>query len=123
MIRQTAAALLLAGSVAPAKAGQPIGESMVACGALYSVAAEWVSPGSAAERLTQAAEVWAAAAYTRAEREGRSDPRVWVSDLWRSKCNDWSEKGTAYVFSQDFRDWTAYCRALARHEGLETGSR
>ncbi|WP_298842751.1 hypothetical protein [uncultured Roseobacter sp.] len=113
-------AALLAGIAAPAQTGQPISESMVQCGALYSVAAEWVSEGPGQERLLHAADVWAQAAYARAEHKGRTDPENWVSGMWRSKCNGWYDHGAGYVFTQDFRDWTAYCRALARHEGLET---
>ena len=100
--------------------GQPISESMVQCGALYAVAAEWVSEGEAQQRLSRMAGVWENAAYARVHREGRADAEAWIAETWRSKCHFWADKGALYVFTQDFRDWTSDCRALARHEGLDT---
>ncbi|WP_375228288.1 hypothetical protein [Roseobacter sp. S98] len=112
-------AILITGLAVPVQGGQPISESMVQCGALYAVAAEWVSEGEAQQRLIRMAGVWEDAAYTRAHGEGRAVAGAWVAETWRGKCNYWADKGALYVFTQDFRDWTSYCRALARHEGLD----
>lgn len=97
-----------------ANAGQPISESMVHCGALYSVAGSWMRTDEKAEKLYTVSDEWADAAIERAAVEGRSDPQGYVSSLWGGKCEAVASKGKAYVFSQDFRDWMGYCRALGR---------
>ncbi|WP_298913376.1 hypothetical protein [uncultured Roseobacter sp.] len=119
MLRKTSliCAVWMAGFL-PAHAGQPISESMIQCGALYTVASDRVSTFDRARRLHAAAQVWADAALAQAENERRSDTEGYVSHLWGEKCAQWSDKGALYFFSEDFRDWTSYCRALARSRGL-----
>jgi hypothetical protein len=90
----------------------------VQCGALYAVASGWVRDEAPRERLLIAADAFAAEAETEAGREGRADPPGYVDVTWGAKCEEWSGKGAAYAFSQDFRDWTSYCRALAGHKGI-----
>ena len=104
---------------APAgNAGQPISESMVQCSALYSVAGSWVENAEKAARLYSLSDAWVAASEARAAAEGISLSQDRVNALWTHKCAEWSSKGRLYVFSQDFRDWMSYCKALGREVGL-----
>lgn len=118
MNRMSFLAGVVLSSAAPLSAGQPISESMVQCGALYSVAAGWVDQDGTRDKLMDAAEAWAVSAEARAATEGRSDPAGYVESLWPVKCSAWSAKHRAYVFTGDFRDWMSYCRALAKHENV-----
>ncbi|QJF50631.1 hypothetical protein [Roseobacter ponti] len=118
MIRMSCLAVVALSAAAPLSAGQPLSESMVQCGALYTVAAGWVDRDGTREKLLDAAEAWAVSAEARAATEGRSDPAGYVDAMWPVKCSAWSQKHRAYVFTGDFRDWMSYCRALAKHENV-----
>ncbi|WP_295317449.1 hypothetical protein, partial [Roseobacter sp.] len=90
MNRMSFLAGVVLSSAAPLSAGQPISESMVQCGALYSVAAGWVDQNGTRDKLRDAAEAWAVSAEARAATEGRSDPAGYVESLWPVKCSAWS---------------------------------
>ena len=83
-------------------------------------AGSWTSCGGPRARLKAAADALAAEAA--AMREGCLDPQGYVDVTWGAKCAEWSGKGASYVFLQDFRDWTAYCRSLADHKGIRLPS-
>mgnify|MGYP001822455368 CR=1 FL=1 len=73
-----------------------------------------------AARLYALSDTWADAARGRAEAEGVRNAATYVDGLWGQKCAEVSDKGRLYVFTEDFRDWMNYCRALARETGLPT---
>lgn len=105
-------------SAASASASQPISESMVQCAALYGTASDWVQGDSHSARLQRAAGAFVIAAQAQAVQEGKSNPSEYVEDMWGYKNATWGVKGKAYVFTQDFRDWTGYCKALARDRDI-----
>ncbi|MFK7836132.1 MAG: hypothetical protein AB8B60_07920 [Sulfitobacter sp.] len=97
---------------------QPFSESMADCAALYQNAAQWVNTDESADRLMFAATNWADAAIKQARAEGQ----LTTSDaIWQkidSKTESWEAKGQGVFFSQDFRDWTQYCRKFAKDRGV-----
>jgi hypothetical protein len=113
--------LTLAASVAlsaPA-AAQPISQSMAECAALYSVAGDHVGTLSTAERLYEISEGWFGLAISTARAEGRRAPEAHVGSAYTAKCEEWSDRGRSWAFSEEFRDWTAYCRALGKRHDLD----
>lgn len=99
-------------------ASQPISESMVQCAALYGTASGWVQGDSHSARLQRAAGAFVIAAEAQAHEEGWTNPGAYVDEMWGYKNATWGIKGRAYVFTQDFRDWTGYCKALARDRDI-----
>ena len=99
-------------------AAQPYSTSMADCAAIYQNAAQCVETDAAADRLMLAATRWAEAAITQARSEGvdQADNSVWTHI--DSKTDQWEEKGQSVFFSQEFRDWTQYCRAFAKDRGI-----
>ncbi len=99
-------------------AAQPFSDSMADCAAIYQNAAQWVETDEAADRLMLAATRWAEAAITQARAEGvvQAENSVWTHI--DNKTDQWEEKGQTVFFSQEFRDWTQYCRAFAKDRGI-----
>ncbi len=94
-------------------AAQPYSASMADCAALYQNAAQWVRP-HLVDRLMYAAVQWHGAAVSRSHSEGQpvSDDQMW--DRVNAQTAIWEAEGAAFIMSQEFRDWTAYCRSFAR---------
>ncbi|MDF3415602.1 hypothetical protein HKX54_14110 [Sulfitobacter sp. M57] len=103
----------------PAGAGaQPYSHSMADCAAVYQNAAQWVRTDESADKLMHAAIQWAAAAVVQSRVEGVSDGSKAVWQRIDSKTEAWEAKGGAVFFSQEFRDWTRYCRSFAKARGV-----
>lgn len=97
---------------------QPFSESMMDCAALYQNAAQWVQTDEKADKLIYAANQWADAALVQTNAEGKP---ISKDALWSNidaKTDAWEARGAVFVFSQDFRDWAAYCRAFAKDRGI-----
>lgn len=97
---------------------QPYSESMTDCAALYQNMAQTVPSEQESYRLMYAANKWAEAAVVQAKTEGRS---VTQDAAWAEidgKTDAWEAKGKLFFFSQEFRDWAAYCRKFAKHTGV-----
>ncbi|WP_159805103.1 hypothetical protein [Litoreibacter roseus] len=107
--------------LAPAAASaQPFSESMADCAALHQNAAQWATSPDAVDRLIYAAKSWADAAFTQATQEGRGLTKDSLWELIDSKTQEWEDRGGTVFFTQDFRDWTAYCRSFAKDRGIQT---
>lgn len=84
---------------------------MAECGALMDVTSLHIREPDRKKRIERAAQVWAEAAAKQADAEG------WLAgDLtsaYTTKRNEWGALGPAFMHTQEYRDWTSYCRALA----------
>ena len=113
--------ILLTGCLATPVAAQPFSESMAECAALHQNAAQWVRSDEAVEKLMFATYRWAEAAITQAELEGTADAATAMWAMINRKTVEWEVRGAAVFATDDFRDWTDYCRAFAKDRGIETG--
>lgn len=101
-----------------AAAAQPYSQSMLDCASVYQNAAQWVNTDESADKLMHAATKWADAAVLQFKAEGKG---VTLDAVWGSideKTEKWEAKGSEVFFSQDFRDWTQYCRKFAKDRGI-----
>ncbi len=113
---------LVASLAGTAHAGQPISESMVDCAAIFSASNRWFPEKAGGEKglaLAHAANRFLEAAMHEATAERRDDPAGFVADLLPQKEAAWDEKGMTFPFTQEFRDWADYCRALARDRKID----
>ncbi|MDV7142449.1 hypothetical protein R3X27_07110 [Tropicimonas sp. TH_r6] len=104
-----------------AEAGQPFSESLVDCAALFTISNRAYPERRHAGKglaLEQLGETFLAAAEARARAEGRTDPTGYICDLEAEKTAAWDSRGAFFVFSEEFRDWTSYCRSLSDHLGI-----
>ena len=114
------AAALAALALAPAgQAGQTISKNMVECAALMDVASLHVSDPERLAELNRAATVWALSAAEQAKREGGLAGDLSLAFTARKRA--WLEAGAGFAFSQEFRDWASYCRALAMRYDVDVG--
>ena len=100
---------------------QPFSESMADCAALHQNLAQFVPTDAQAETLMIAARAWAEAGVVQAQAEGRGMDIDAMWDLIDAKTDAAEQKSPAYFGTQDFRDWSDYCRSFALHMGVETG--
>ncbi len=110
-------AAVLAGT-GPA-AAQPFSQSMAQCAGLYEAAGTMVASEDNRAKLAWAAAAFSEAARVQAGAEGQDDPGAWVNRHQDAMRADWLARGTPAVLSQDFRDWTSYCRKFAKDRGIE----
>lgn len=99
-----------------ANAKQPISESLVDCAAIFSISTR-AFPERKTEKtiaLKEAEKRLTRAARDRAVSEGRSQPDKYIKSLTLEKQQKWDDKGTQFLFSEEFRDWAAYCRSLSK---------
>ncbi|SFR55855.1 hypothetical protein [Litoreibacter janthinus] len=94
----------------PAQAGQPIYESMAECAGIFKAMSEMMETQEKRDRLNGAYLNWAKASADEAGHD--------MTPLISEKAEDWRSKGAKVAFTQDFRDWTKYCRSLAKHKHL-----
>ena len=101
-----------------AAATQPYSESMADCAAQFQNAAQWMRDADRADALIARTRIWHGAAVAQSAREGRktSDDAMWAKV--DAKTEALEAKGGMYFFSEEFRDWTAYCRSFAKHTGV-----
>lgn len=110
--------LILPLAIASPAIAQPYSESMADCASVYQNAAQWVNTDESADKLMYAAVNWAEAAVVQSKAEGRATT---IEAIWEKidrKTDDWEAKGQGVFFSQDFRDWTQYCRKFAKDRGV-----
>lgn len=111
--------LLAIALILPTSTGaQPYSESMVDCASVYQNAAQWVNSDESADKLMHAAIHWAEAALAQSKAEGAP---VSSDVIWQridGKTEKWEAKGGAVFFSQEYRDWTQYCRKFAKARGV-----
>lgn len=120
MLRKLAISLAL---ITPsATQAQPYSESMADCASVYQNAAQWVRTDESAEKLMVVARRWHAAAVAQSQAEGRRISETAMWDKIDSKTEEWEAKGAVFAFSEEFRDWTSYCRKFAKHTGVEINS-
>lgn len=112
--------VLLLLALAPTSAqAQPFSESMMDCAALHQNAAQYVKTDAEAEVIMQVARTWAASAVVQTATEGAPLDEAKVWERIDAKTDDWEARGRTAFFTQDFRDWVAYCRAFGRSRGLD----
>ncbi len=113
--------VVLISLLASPAAAQPFSESMAECAALYQNAAQWVRSDEAVEKLMFATRRWAEAAIAQADAEGIADAENAMWAMIDRKTGEWEAKGATVFATDDFRDWTDYCRAFAKDREIETG--
>lgn len=99
-------------------AAQPFSHSMADCAAVYQNAAQWVAEEANADKLMRATNAWADAAIAQARSEGTPEPHDTMWTRIDTKTEEWEAKGADVFFSQDFRDWTSYCKSFAKAQGI-----
>ena len=113
-------AVLMLVLVSPLQA-QPISQSMSECAALYRVVACRMSGEERAEKLNKVADDWMTTAVATAQSEGHSNPAAYVQEKSSAKYDGWYSEGLRWFLTEDFRDWTAYCRSLGKNRGMALG--
>lgn len=111
--------LVLSLSATPLLASQPISKSMAECAGLIGAMEAMTETPDRADWLRQAKGRWQALAVDQAEREGLARAQDVTLTHAKAKQDEWLDKGLMLVFSQDFRDWSSYCRKLGRAKGLK----
>ena len=102
-------------------AAQPLSQSMAQCAGLVHSLATMTRDAQTTAKLDALGVKWRAAAIAQAEAEGRPDPAGYVAGYQRASYDDWRGRGKVATLSQDFRDWTSYCRALAKARDIKVG--
>ncbi|WP_224823511.1 hypothetical protein [Cognatishimia sp. MH4019] len=69
--------------------------------------------------LSRMAERLERAALDEAVTEGQGDPGLYIARTKAEKIDHWDRKGTLFVFSEEFKDWMAYCRKFSAHMGVD----
>ncbi|MEL7214012.1 MAG: hypothetical protein AAGK92_15210 [Pseudomonadota bacterium] len=105
-----------------AEAGQPYSESLMDCAALMDMSnrmnSERANHGNGLV-LSRIAEALEKAAYNQSLDEGRDNPGAYLEQLKSDKVTHWDAKGVSFVFSDEFKDWMAYCRKFSAHLGID----
>lgn len=114
----TACAAIAAICATAALAAQPFSKSMAECAGLNAFGRDYIRDDDLAHLLEYGQARWINAAIIAAQNEGVSNPVVYVEDAMNAKYDEWKGKGIMAVFSEDFGDWHDYCRAFARHNGI-----
>lgn len=93
---------------------QPYSDSMADCAALYQNSAQFVSDDRA-DMFHYAMRQWHTAAVKQSAKEGRplTEKQMW--EKVNAQSQKWEQNGAMFIFSQEFRDWSAYCKSFARH--------
>ena len=107
-------------AAAPA-AAQPYSKGLSQCGALYGLVAMWSERPEHVEPLERAAGIFANAAFDQALAEGLDNPAETLDRQADDQRALWAAEGRLWVFSEEFRDWAAYCRKFAKSRGLDLG--
>ena len=112
------ALVALALAIPAAGTAQPYSESMADCASLFQNAAQWVQTDELSDRLMYSAVQWHAAAVSQAKTEGDtiSDAGMW--DKVDAKTEVWEAKGAGFMLTEEFRDWSSYCKSFAKHMNI-----
>lgn len=120
LMRNLTILALCAVPLSGAKASQSLSKSMAECAGLFLAASEWFDASDArADQMLYVAGVWSEAAREQAASEGHRDAVPRVAAHERAKYEEWVGRGRMTVFSDDFKDWGGYCRALGKSRGLD----
>ncbi|MEM7471332.1 MAG: hypothetical protein AAF340_08265 [Pseudomonadota bacterium] len=111
MRRGTGLCLALSFLAVPAQASQPISTSMAECAGLAFATSDFINTPARRDFVVEVANIWA----DEAEKASGVD----MTDFINETADRWSEKGAMMVIGQDYKDWTKYCGALARHRKIE----
>ena len=113
--------LLLIVSSAEVSAKQPISESLVDCATIFSMTTRAFPERNTAKSaaLKSAEKTLLAEAENKARAEGNANAPMYVAALANKKQQKWDARGVNFIFSDEFRDWTSYCRSLSKHLGIE----
>lgn len=106
--------------VPPTAVAQPFSESMMDCAALYQSAAQFVSTEANSEKLIYLSRQWAQKAISQTSAEGSPQSEATVMHQIDAKAKAWEAKGASVFMAEEFRDWTAYCKAFGRTQGIRT---
>jgi len=101
-----------------AATAQPYSASMTDCASLYQNMAQIVRSEQDAYRMMYSVNMWAEAAVVQAKAEGRTTTFEATWEEIDQKTEAWQAKGKLFFFSEEFRDWAAYCRKFAKHTGV-----
>ena len=115
---------ILACGCIPAHAKQAISESLVDCAAIYTMSTRAFPERHTAKTaaLKHANKTLTASAQERAILEGRLQADKFIEVLTREKQQKWDAKGVQFIFSEEFKGSTAYCRSLAKHLNIRLKS-
>ncbi|MEC7764001.1 MAG: hypothetical protein VX874_19010 [Pseudomonadota bacterium] len=113
--------LTLACALSSAAQAQPYSTSMAQCAGIYEAMTRLMTSIDKQETLARAASAYLQSARAQAVEEGRGDGDKAVEATFTSTRDEWEAKGARAVFSQGFRDWTAYCRSFADDRGIDLG--
>lgn len=112
--------LLLAFCVAPLSGqAQPYSTSMAQCAGIFDAMSQLVTSPENQKKVATVSAAYLDSARAQAVREGVEDPDKVVDATFTTTSDEWARKGARAVFSQDYRDWTAYCRSFAKDQGIE----
>lgn len=95
---------------------QPVSWGMAQCSALMTVMEAHVTQEPHKEYLADASQSLFQAAVLQAHAEGR-DPAE-LGAVKAVKRDEWVAMGYSMAFRTEFRDWTDYCKSLARSHGV-----
>lgn len=112
----TASTLVLLPATALA---QPFSQSMAQCAGLYGGLVGKVTRPDRVAALRAGETAYYEAAINAARAEGQADPATWVDTHYGEAFDDWANKPDLSVFTQEFRDWSAYCLKFAASQGIE----
>ena len=106
-------------AVAGPVAAQPFSQSMAQCAGLFEGVRNVISKPENLAKLDAAAAAFSLAAVDQARAEGQDDPEAWVAQHQGEMRAEWEAYGALAAFSQDFVDWTDYCRSFADDRGID----
>ncbi len=111
--------ILLACALATPATAQPYSASMAQCAALMQNAAQWVESDENADRLMAATRSWHKAAIARAKAEGVQEAQRRMTEVMDRQTALWEAEGAAFFYTEEFRDWTSYCKAFAKAQNID----
>lgn len=91
-------------------AGQPLHVSMAQCAGINKAVSAYVNTPEKSAKMEAYVALWEEAAAAQAGKD--------MSKVVAETTREWEGYGPQVVFQQDFKDWSAYCRELARKIGL-----
>ena len=119
MIRSIICGLCLTAAIWPAPGhSQPYSDSMADCTGLALAAAHHLQTPDRKAFAEQTAAMWIDAAIAQAKSEGRTTAEAQMAARADATRAAWLEDGVMMPFSENFRDWTSYCRKFGRAQGV-----
>lgn len=108
---------LLIGAATGASA-QPYSTSLAQCAGILQSAGEFVNGDVAAPIYAENAYIFWQAAIAQAAAEGHTNAQEVAMAAYAPTYEDWSQRGPMAYVKREFSDWMAYCRKLARNQGV-----